>query len=135
MMGQRNACRLPVHVIATLVVFARFSGGSGAVAAAGAFSGPLPAVPAAQAAVATQVSMDDICGAGQTALKQTDVSRQLASPAAPETAARWTDSSSLFIGRRWPFRADPRRWPRLFANTTECTLSFNPVTRRHWWQR
>lgn len=36
-------------------------------------------------------------------------------------------------GRRWPFRADPRRWPRLFANTTECTLSFDPVLRRHWW--
>ena len=37
-------------------------------------------------------------------------------------------------GRRWPLRADPRRWPRLFANTTECTLSFDPVLRRHWWQ-
>lgn len=36
--------------------------------------------------------------------------------------------------RRWPVRADPRRWPRLFANTTECTLSFDPVRRRHWWQ-
>ena len=35
---------------------------------------------------------------------------------------------------RYPFMADPRRWPRLFANTTECTLSLNPVTRRHWWQ-
>ena len=35
---------------------------------------------------------------------------------------------------RWPLRADPRRWPRLFANTTECTLSFDPVLRRHWWQ-
>ena len=135
MMGQRNACRLLVHVIATLVVFAPFFGGSGAVAAAGAFSGPLPTIPAAQAVVATQVSTDDVRSAGQTALKQPDVSRQLASPAAPETAARWTDPSPLFIGRRWPFRADPRRWPRLFANTTECTLSFNPVTRRHWWQR
>lgn len=37
-------------------------------------------------------------------------------------------------GRHWPLRADPRRWPRLFANTTECTLSFDPVLRRHWWQ-
>jgi len=37
-------------------------------------------------------------------------------------------------GRRWPFRADPRRWPRLFANTTECTLGFDPLLRRHWWQ-
>ena len=36
-------------------------------------------------------------------------------------------------GRRWPLRANPRRWPRLFANTTECALSFNPVLRRHWW--
>lgn len=35
--------------------------------------------------------------------------------------------------RRWPLRADPRRWPRLFANTSECTLSFDPVLRRHWW--
>ena len=34
--------------------------------------------------------------------------------------------------RRWPFRADPRRWPKLFANTTECTLSFDPIRRRHW---
>ncbi len=36
--------------------------------------------------------------------------------------------------RNWPFAADPRRWPRLFANTTECTLSFDPVLRRHRWQ-
>ena len=79
--------------------------------------------------------MDDVRVAGQPALKQTDVSRQLAARDALETAARWIDPGPPFIGRRWPFRADPRRWPRLFANTTECTLSFNPVTRRHWWQR
>ena len=36
--------------------------------------------------------------------------------------------------RNWPFAADPRRWPRLFANTTECTVSFDPVLRRHRWQ-
>jgi hypothetical protein len=36
------------------------------------------------------------------------------------------------VARRWPFRADPRRWPRLFANTTECSLSFDPILRRHW---
>ena len=34
--------------------------------------------------------------------------------------------------RRWPFRANPRRWPGLFANTTECSLSFDPILRRHW---
>ncbi|MBY0493364.1 MAG: hypothetical protein K2Y23_04045 [Cyanobacteria bacterium] len=47
--------------------------------------------------------------------------------------ALWAIAPDL-PGRRWPFRADPRRWPRLFANTTECTLGFDPVLRRHWWQ-
>lgn len=49
-------------------------------------------------------------------------------------AIQWAGSTTAPTGRRWPFRADPRRWPRVFANTTECTLSFNPITRRHWWQ-
>lgn len=43
----------------------------------------------------------------------------------------WTTRSEVRFGR---FAADPRRWPRLFANTTECTLSLDPITRRHWWQ-
>lgn len=34
--------------------------------------------------------------------------------------------------RRW-FAAEPRRWA-LFADTTTCTLSLDPVLRRHWWQ-
>ena len=46
----------------------------------------------------------------------------------------WTLTDPSSPGRRWPLRADPRRWPRLLANTTECTLSFDPVLRRHWWQ-
>lgn len=46
---------------------------------------------------------------------------------------RWIDNGAAKLPR-YPFMADPRRWPRLFANTTECTLSLNPVTRRHWWQ-
>ena len=46
----------------------------------------------------------------------------------------WRAAASDHTHRRWPLRADPRRWPRLFANTTECTLSFDPVLRRHWWQ-
>lgn len=46
---------------------------------------------------------------------------------------RWLDTAGTKLPR-YPFMADPRRWPRLFANTTECTLSLNPVTRRHWWQ-
>lgn len=45
----------------------------------------------------------------------------------------WADSNPVKLPR-YPFMADPRRWPRLFANTTECTLSLNPITRRHWWQ-
>jgi hypothetical protein len=45
----------------------------------------------------------------------------------------WVDSNAVKLPS-YPFMADPRRWPRLFANTTECTLSLNPVTRRHWWQ-
>lgn len=45
----------------------------------------------------------------------------------------WIDADIARLPR-YPFMADPRRWPRLFANTTECTLSLNPVTRRHWWQ-
>jgi hypothetical protein len=46
----------------------------------------------------------------------------------------WRAPDADHVHRRWPLRADPRRWPRLFANTTECTLSFDPVLRRHWWQ-
>lgn len=46
---------------------------------------------------------------------------------------QWLDAGVTRLPR-YPFMADPRRWPRLFANTTECTLSLNPVTRRHWWQ-
>ena len=43
-------------------------------------------------------------------------------------------TAPVLPGRRWPLRADPRRWPRLFANTTESTLSFDPVLRRYWFQ-
>ena len=46
----------------------------------------------------------------------------------------WVTPEADQTYRRWPLRADPRRWPRLLANTTECTLSFDPVLRRHWWQ-
>ena len=46
----------------------------------------------------------------------------------------WRAATPDHTHRGWPLRADPRRWPRLFANTTECTLSFDPVLRRHWWQ-
>lgn len=45
----------------------------------------------------------------------------------------WLDPTAPKLPR-YRFMADPRRWPRLFANTTECTLSLNPITRRHWWQ-
>lgn len=43
-------------------------------------------------------------------------------------------------GLRWPWRlrrwfaAEPRHWA-LFADTTTCTLSLDPVLRRHWWQQ
>ena len=47
--------------------------------------------------------------------------------------AMWV-TAPVLPGRRWPLRADPRRWPRLFANTTEGTLSFDPVLRRYWFQ-
>ena len=46
----------------------------------------------------------------------------------------WTPTDTSPPGGRWPLRADPRQWPRVLANTTECTLSFDPVLRRHWWQ-
>ena len=47
----------------------------------------------------------------------------------------WDDLRAVRLPR-YPLMADPRRWPRLFANanTTEWTLSLNPITRRHWWQ-
>ena len=45
----------------------------------------------------------------------------------------WIDANAVRLPR-YPFMADPRRWPPLFANTTEGTLSLNPITRRHWWQ-
>lgn len=47
--------------------------------------------------------------------------------------ATWV-TTQVLPGRRWPLRADPRRWLRLFANTTEGTLSFDAVPRRQWWQ-
>jgi hypothetical protein len=50
-----------------------------------------------------------------------------------ETPRLWLDVNAVRLPR-YPFMADPRMWPRLFANTTECTLSLNPITRRHWWQ-
>jgi hypothetical protein len=50
------------------------------------------------------------------------------------TAPPWIDTDRSAWLPRYPLMADPRRWPRLFANTTECTLSLNPITRRHWWQ-
>lgn len=57
-------------------------------------------------------------------------------PAAWTSSVRRTNSvwaaSEPGYSRRWPLRADPRRWPRLFANTTECSLSFEPILRRHW---
>lgn len=49
-------------------------------------------------------------------------------------SAPWVDTESSSRLPRYPFATDARRWPRLVANTTECTLSFNPVARRHWWQ-
>lgn len=55
---------------------------------------------------------------------------QVRSPVLPPL---WVDQNAVKLPR-YPFMADPRRWPRLFANTTECTLSLNPVTRRHWRQ-
>lgn len=56
------------------------------------------------------------------------------SPSAPavQRQSRAWPRPEPAVGRRWPFRADPARWPRLFANTTECSLSFDPVLRRHW---
>ncbi len=33
--------------------------------------------------------------------------------------------------KQW-LAADPRRWPRLFPDTTTCTLSRDPITGRHW---
>jgi hypothetical protein len=51
------------------------------------------------------------------------------------TRPPWVDDAPHPPSHRdWPFAADPRRWPRLFTNTTECTLSFDPVLRRHRWQ-
>ena len=57
-----------------------------------------------------------------------------ASPSRKPMRLMWTPVDTNPPGRRWPLRADPRRWPRLFANTTECTLSFDPMLRRHWSQ-
>lgn len=130
MMGRTNACR----VIQTLVVSVMFVGEAGRVVTAAAFSDPLAAPPVAQAAVATQISTADRTADRQPPFTQPDVRKHLAARDLREPS-RWIDPVPPLPGRRWPFRADPRRWPRLFANTTECTLSFNPVTRRHWWQR
>ena len=46
----------------------------------------------------------------------------------------WAPADAGHPGRHWPLPADPRRWPRLFANTTGCTHSFDPVLRRYRWQ-
>jgi hypothetical protein len=73
-------------------------------------------------------------GASWTRLGHIDHALALSDTQARNTLPPWRAAASARTHRRWPVRANPRRWPRLFATTTECTVSFDPVLRRHWWQ-
>ena len=120
-------------VVRTLTVAALVILGIGGASAA-MDSGPSSPGPPMQPAGRSTVLTEGIRAIGQSALKQADDRRHLSARHDSKTAARWVGSRAVPTGRRWPFRADPRRWPRLFANTTECSLSLDPITRRHWWQ-
>jgi hypothetical protein len=72
---------------------------------------------------------------GQRPLPFREIAREAATAvAAKSPVRRQRDAAARVVPRRWAFAAEPRQWPRLFANTTECTLSLSPITRRHWWQ-
>jgi hypothetical protein len=53
------------------------------------------------------------------------------------SASLGRSARGVFASPRWwdRLRTDPRRWPQLWPNTTSCTLSLDPITRRHWWER
>lgn len=97
-------------------------------------SGPSSSAPPPQPPVASGVLTKGVHAIGQGMLKVDDDRKDVVARHAVNGAARWLPSGPRETTRRWPFRADPRRWPRLFANTTECTLNLDPITRRHWSQ-
>ena len=107
--------------------------GIGGVNAA-ADSGPSSFTPLTQRPGSSHAILEGLRAAGEGALKVADGRESLAARQDFNKANRWTGPSTVPSQQRWPFRADPRRWPRLFANTTECTLSLDPITRRHWWR-
>ena len=123
--AQRVAVR--ALTVAALVVL----GIGGASAATD--SGPSFSVAPVQAARG-QVLSEAVRATSQRTSKADDDKRRPAARDGTKIAARWGASDAVWTGQRWPFRADPRRWPRLFANTTACTLSLDPITGRHWWQ-
>lgn len=106
--------------------------GIGGVSAAA--SDPSAAAPPAQPPMGSPVLTDAVRAISQAALKLDDDRKHLVARHDFKTAARRVWSGFIPTGQRWPLRADPHRWPRLFANTTECTLNFDPITRRHWWR-
>jgi len=91
------------------------------------------AIPREGAAQATEVRIRAVDSNAPSILGHLEHAVALSEERVPPPRARWTPAPAQPI-RNWPLRADPRRWPRLFANTSECTLSFDPVLRRHWWQ-
>lgn len=126
MTGRIRRHALCLRVVTGLVTLMFASSGSGAADTAGD-SGPS----------SLRVSPFQTGRSGQR------LHAQLAIPLAPDphgvrsrwrSSERWTATVLRDPTRNWPLRADPRRWPRLFANTTECTLNFDPIRRRHRWR-
>lgn len=135
MLGARVLTRHPERIVAgTMAVVALVIlgiGGASAATDSGPSSRQRPAQPPRSS---SPVLAEGVRAIRPAALRVDGDSRHPGGGRDWKAAIRWTESTTISTGRRWSFRADPRRWPRLFANTTECTLSFNPITRRHWWQ-
>ena len=126
MTGQtpRTLRRTRVLLPATALIILGIGGMS-----ARAESGPSPAPSGSQLFDAIQLTSESTTLRGP--LKLDGIA-----PLAParNRAAGESASTGGRASRGWPLRAQPDSWPRLFSNTTECTLSFDPITRRHWWQ-
>ena len=119
--------------VLVLTVAAVVTLGIGGVNAA-ADSGPSSLAPLTQGPSGSHALLEGLRAVGEGALTVADNKEAIGARHDLNNANRWRRSSTVPTGQRWPLRADPRRWPRLFANTTECTLSLDPITRRHWWR-
>ena len=129
--GRRLAHRVGIPVLTVAAVATLGIGGD---VSAAPHSGPSLSPPLTQPSMGSQVLTDAVHAIRYSALEAADDTGHLAARHGSSRAAPWIGPVGRRSGARWPFRADGSRWPRVFANTTECTLSLDPMTRRHWWQ-